>query len=61
MAPTALPSGHPLARMARDETGLVVHTDIAGTIAASGQHTDVTATAAAVLRDVLVIAGTQVG
>jgi homoserine dehydrogenase len=57
VAPTALPSGHPLARMARDETGLVVHTDVAGTIAASGQHTDVTATAAAVLRDVLVVAG----
>lgn len=59
VAPVALPRHHPLARMDRHETGLVVHTDVAGTIAASGRHEDVTATAAAVLRDVLVVAGTS--
>lgn len=54
--PVALTAGHPLARMDRHETGVVVHTDVAGRIAASGLHRDVTATGAAVLRDVVLVA-----
>jgi homoserine dehydrogenase len=59
VAPAAVPADHPLGRMERAETGFVVHTDVAGRIAASGRHTDVTATAAAVLRDVLAVSGTR--
>jgi len=54
--PQALPIEHPLARMDRHETGMVVHTDVAGRISASGWHRDAGATGAAVLRDVIAIA-----
>lgn len=53
--PTALPLDHPLARMSRDEMGLVFHTDIAGRLAASSHERGPQPTAAAMLRDVLEI------
>jgi homoserine dehydrogenase len=56
VAPAALDGDHPLARMGRHETGLVVDTDVAGRIAASGRHHDVVPTAAAVLRDLVLLA-----
>lgn len=61
VAPTSLDSGHPLARMSRHETGLVIDTDIAGRIAATGLHHDTTPTAAAVLRDLVLLASRAPG
>jgi homoserine dehydrogenase len=52
-----LPLEHSLARMSGDEMGVVYETDIAGTICATSTETDATPTAAAMLRDVLEIAG----
>jgi homoserine dehydrogenase len=53
--PTALPLGHPLARMDGDEMGVVYHTDIAGRASATSLERDPTPTAAAMLRDLLEI------
>jgi homoserine dehydrogenase len=53
----SLPLEHSLARMSGDEMGVVYETDIAGTICATSAETDATPTAAAMLRDVLEIAG----
>ncbi len=53
--PTALPLDHPLARMSRDEMGLVFHTDIAGRLSATSLERGPEPTAAAMLRDVLEI------
>jgi homoserine dehydrogenase len=61
VAPRALAVDHPLARLDAHETGVVLHTDVAGRIAASGLHHDVTATAAAVLRDVVLLAAAPTG
>lgn len=55
--PTALPLDHPLARMSRDEMGLVFHTDIAGSLSATSLERGPQPTAAAMLRDVLEIVG----
>lgn len=57
VAPSALPADHPLARMSGDEMGIVYHTDIAGRLAASSLEVDATPTAAAMLRDLIGIAG----
>ena len=51
--PTALPAGHPLARMGGDEMGVVYESDIAGRTAAMSQERDPVPTAAAMLRDVI--------
>jgi homoserine dehydrogenase len=53
--PTALPLGHPLARMDGDEMGVVYHTDIAGRASATSLERDPVPTAAAMLRDLLEI------
>lgn len=53
VAPTALPLGHPLARMGGDEMGIVYRTDIAGIVHATTEETDAKPTAAAMLRDVI--------
>jgi homoserine dehydrogenase len=55
--PTALPRDHPLARMDGDEMGVVYHTDIAGRASATTLERDPVPTAAAMLRDLLEIAG----
>lgn len=55
--PTALPMDHPLARMDGDEMGVVYHTDIAGRSSATSQEVDPVPTAAAMLRDLIEIAG----
>jgi len=55
--PTALAADHPLARMGADEMGVVYHTDIAGRASATSLERDPIPTAAAMLRDVLEIAG----
>jgi len=55
--PTALPLGHPLARMDAEEMGVVYHTDIAGRASATSLERDPVPTAAAMLRDLLEIAG----
>jgi homoserine dehydrogenase len=55
--PTALPLDHPLARMDGDEMGVVYHTDIAGRASATSRERDPMPTAAAMLRDLLEIAG----
>jgi homoserine dehydrogenase len=55
--PTALPLDHPLARMDGDEMGVVYHTDIAGRASATSRERDPVPTAAAMLRDLLEIAG----
>jgi homoserine dehydrogenase len=55
--PTALPAYHPLARMTDDEMGLVYYTDIAGVQTATTMERDALPTAAAMLRDVIEIAG----
>jgi homoserine dehydrogenase len=54
--PTALPLDHPLARMDRDEMGVVYLTDIAGRASATSLERDPVPTAAAMLRDLLEIA-----
>jgi homoserine dehydrogenase len=53
--PTALPLGHPLARMDGDEMGVVYHTDIAGRAGATSLERDPVPTASAMLRDLLEI------
>jgi homoserine dehydrogenase len=55
----ALPAAHPLARMSGEEMGVVYHTDIAGTISATSAEADATPTAAAMLRDVISLAGKE--
>ncbi|MDZ4717308.1 MAG: homoserine dehydrogenase [Roseiflexaceae bacterium] len=55
--PTPLPIYHPLARMSDDEMGLVYYTDIAGVQTATTMERDPLPTAAAMLRDVIDIAG----
>jgi len=55
--PTALPLGHPLARMDAEEMGVVYHTDIAGRATATSLERDPVPTAAAMLRDLLEIVG----
>ena len=57
--PTALPLDHPLARMSRNEMGLVFHTDIAGQLSATSRERGPQPTAAAMLRDVLEVVGTE--
>ena len=57
--PTALPLGHPLARMDGDEMGVVYHTDIAGRASATSLERDPMPTAAAMLRDLLEIVALQ--
>jgi homoserine dehydrogenase len=59
--PTALPLDHPLARMDGDEMGVVYHTDIAGRASATSRELDPVPTAAAMLRDLLEIAGRSGG
>lgn len=54
--PTALPLGHPLARMGGDEMGIVYYTDITGRQHITSRETDPIPTAAAMLRDVIEIA-----
>jgi len=53
VAPTELPLEHPLARLRRWEMGVVYTTDIMGTITAIIEDEGTTATAGAVLRDVV--------
>jgi len=55
--PTALPLAHPLARMEGDEMGVVYHTDISGRASATSLERDPVPTAAAMLRDLIEIAG----
>ncbi len=57
VGPAALPLAHPLARMDGDEMGVVYHTDIAGRASATSRERDPVPTAAAMLRDLLEIAG----
>ncbi len=52
---TPLPHAHPLARLSGDEMGVVYHTDISGSISAAVLETDAMPTAAAMLRDVVVM------
>jgi homoserine dehydrogenase len=59
VCPTALPLDHPLARMSRDEMGLVFHTDIAGRLSATSLERGPQPTAAAMLRDVLEVVRTK--
>lgn len=51
--PTELPLGHPLARLSRWQMGVVYTTDIMGVITAIIEDEGTTATAGAVLRDVI--------
>jgi len=51
--PTELPLGHPLARLSRWQMGVVYTTDIMGAITAIIEDEGTTATAGAVLRDVI--------
>jgi len=51
--PTEVPLTHPLARLSRWEMGVVYTTDINGVITAIIEDEGTTATAAAVLRDVI--------
>ncbi len=53
VGPTELPGHHPLARLTRWQMAVVYHTDIMGTIAAIIDDEGTTATAGAVLRDVI--------
>lgn len=58
VAPTSLPPEHPLARLDRDELGIVMHSDIFGRTTATSLETGgPLGTAAALLRDALEIAG----
>ncbi|MDR7276251.1 homoserine dehydrogenase [Catenuloplanes atrovinosus] len=56
VGPAELPDAHPLARMDPEEMGIVVHTDIAGRLAATTHEPDAIPSAAAVLRDILTLA-----
>lgn len=53
VAPTALPSDHPLARMSGWEMGVVYHTDISGRASATSAERGPMPTAAAMLRDLI--------
>lgn len=55
--PASLPLSHPLGRMGADEMGVVYHTDISGIISAFSAEMTAMPTAAAMLRDVIDIAG----
>jgi homoserine dehydrogenase len=55
--PAPLPLEHPLARMGGDEMGVVYYTDIAGRSSAASAERDPVPTAAAMLRDLLELAG----
>ncbi len=57
VAPTALPPDHPLAHLDLDEGGILYHTDIYGRMGATCAHQGPMGTAAAMLRDVVDIAG----
>lgn len=51
--PTALGTDHPLARMDAEEMGFVLHTDVAGRLAATSLEPDAGPTASAILRDIV--------
>lgn len=51
--PTALSADHPLARMDAEEMGFVLHTDVAGRLAATSLEPDAEPTASALLRDIV--------
>lgn len=55
--PASLSLSHPLGRMGADEMGVVYHTDISGIISAFSAEMTAMPTAAAMLRDVIDIAG----
>jgi homoserine dehydrogenase len=57
VAPTALPKRHRLARMEADEMGVVYHTDVSGILHATSEEANAVPTAAAMLRDLIEIAG----
>ncbi|MDP9793653.1 homoserine dehydrogenase [Catenuloplanes nepalensis] len=57
VAPAELPLDHPLARMDAEEMGIVVHTDVAGRLSATTREPDAIPSAAAVLRDIITLAG----
>jgi homoserine dehydrogenase len=57
VAPTPLPSDHPLARLGGQQMGIVYHTDIYGTISAAILETEPIPSAATMLRDLLGIYG----
>jgi homoserine dehydrogenase len=55
--PTELAADHPLARLGLDEMGIVYHSDIAGRTTATSLEDGPVGTVAAMLRDVIEIAG----
>jgi len=57
VGPVSLPKDHRLARMGADEMGIVYHTDISGTLHATSEEADAVPTAAAMLRDLVDVAG----
>jgi homoserine dehydrogenase len=57
VAPTALAGDHPLARLGLDELGIVYHSDIAGRTTATSLEDGPVGTVAAMLRDVIEVAG----
>lgn len=57
VAPVALAPDHPLARLGLDEMGIVYHTDIYGRLAVTSAGQGPRGAAAAMLRDVIDIAG----
>jgi homoserine dehydrogenase len=57
VAPTALPKRHRLARMSADEMGVIYYTDVSGILHATSEESSAVPTAAAMLRDLIEIAG----
>jgi len=57
VAPTTLAADHPLARLGLDEMGIVYHSDIAGRTTATSLEDGPVGTVAAMLRDVIEVAG----
>ncbi len=57
VAPTALAADHPLARLSGDEMGIVYDSDIAGRMTATIREDGPVGTVAAMLRDVIEVAG----
>jgi homoserine dehydrogenase len=55
--PTLLAAEHPLARLGLDEMGIVYHSDIAGRTTATSLEDGPVGTVAAMLRDVIEVAG----
>lgn len=55
--PTTLAADHPLARLGLDEMGIVYHSDIAGRTTATSLEDGPVGTVAAMLRDVIEVAG----